>query len=93
MRRPGGADSAFVDFHVRGLAKPAVSQYRKHRHGPAEVVRHEQMASARVNTDIGGAGAAGSNGVEQLQSAVGPTDNEGAGGALFVVADTVGFIR
>ena len=45
-----------------------------------------------MNTDIGGAGAAGANRVQQLQSAVGPIDGEGADGALLVVADAIGFI-
>ena len=93
MRRPGRSDRAGIDLHVRGLSKPAVTEYRKHRHGPAEVVRNEQMASPWVNADIGGAGAAGSYGVEPLQSAVGPTDHKGAGGALLLGADPVGLIR
>ena len=45
-----------------------------------------------MDADIGGAGAAGAHGVEQLQLSVGPIDGEGADGALLVVADPIGFV-
>ena len=92
MGRLCGADRAGVDLDVRGVAQSAVCQYRKHRHRTAEIVSHQQVAPARVDADIGGAGAAGARGVQQLQSSVDPIDGKGTDRALLVVADPIGFI-
>src|SRR5438105_14344979 len=93
VHRPSRADRTVIELHVRGLAKSAVTQYRKHRNRTTEVVGDQEVTAARMNADIGGARTAGSYRVEEPQSAVGPIDNEGAGSALLILPDAVGFIR
>ena len=65
---------------------------REHRHGTAEVVGHEQVASARVHADIGRPGAPERTGVEQLQLSVGPIDGERGDAALLVAADPISLV-
>src|SRR4029453_14858679 len=94
--RPGRANRAGITLPAGAPPEPAVSLYREHGHGTAEIVGHQEMTSARVHADKGGTRAARSDGVEDLQRAVGATDREGAGGALLVLADrahAVGLIR
>ena len=50
---PGGACVARVgpicagiDLDVRGVAEPAIGQYRQHRHRTAEVVGDQQVTAA-----------------------------------------------
>ena len=71
---PGGAWVALVGpilpastLTSDGVAQPAVGQDRQHRHRAAEVVGHQQVTSGRMDADVGRAGAAGADGVEQLQ--------------------------
>ena len=96
VRRSCRTNRAGIDLQIGELAEPAVSLYREHCHGTAEIVGHEEMTSARMHADKGGSRAARGHGVEDLQCAVGATDCEGAGGALLVVAyraHAVGLIR
>ena len=51
-------------FRSERVAEPAVSLYREHCHGTAEIVGHEEMTSARMHADKGGARTARSHGVE-----------------------------
>jgi len=88
----GGADLARIVFHIGCLAKLAIGQDGKHGDGAAEVVGDEQVLAGWVNAGIGGAGAARTDGVEQLEGAIFTVDGEGADGAVFFGADAVGLI-
>ena len=92
VRRPGGADLAGVVLDVRGFAQTTVGQNRQDRDGAAEIVGHQQEPSARMHADIGRAGAAGTNGVEQLQFPVVSIDGEGTDRAFFFVAHSIRLI-
>ena len=62
-----------------------VGQNRQHRHGAAKIVGHQQEPPGRMDAHIGRTGAAGADGVEQLQMPVGPIDGEGADRAFLVL--------
>ena len=53
-----GPSAPGILLDVRGGPQVPVGQNRKHRHGPAEIIGHQQESSGRVNAHIGGAGAA-----------------------------------
>jgi hypothetical protein len=61
-----GTDLAGVGFDIRGFAEPAVGQDWENGDGASEVVGHEQEPSVWMHANIGRAGAAGTNGVEQF---------------------------
>ena len=93
VRRPRGTDLAGVLLDVGGVAEPAVGQDRQHRDGAAEVVGDQHETSRRVDADVGRAGAAGADGVQQLQLPVRPIDREGADRPFLLLADPVGLVR
>ena len=64
--RPGGADLAGIVLDIGGGAQTTVGKNRQHRDGAAKIVGHQHEPSGRMDAHIGGTGAAGANGVEQL---------------------------
>ena len=90
--RLGRANLAGIVLDVTGGAQSTVAKNRQHRDGAARIVGHEQEPPGWMDAHIGGTSAAGTNGVEQLQSPVGAIDGEGADRAFLVFAHPIRFI-
>ena len=90
--RLGGANLAGIVLDIGGVAQTTVGQNRQHRDGAAKIVGHQQEPSGRMDAHIGGTGAAGTNGVEQLQFPVRPIDGEGTDRAFLVFAHPIRLI-
>ena len=90
--RLGGAELAVVGLDVRSVRQAAVLKNRQHRDRSAEIVGHQHEPPGRVDTQVGGAGAARADSIERLQFSIRPVDGEGTDRAFLVFARPVGFI-
>ncbi len=90
--RSGRADLAGVVLDVGGLAQTAAFEDWQHRDRSPEIVGDQHEPPGWVEAHEGGAGSAGSDGVEQFEFPVRSVDGEGADGTLLRFAEAIRFV-